>query len=235
MTEINKIVLHIPHASVNGIFGPYGRWPRNPHFINECMAKWTDWYTDFLFATSNENVFSVIFPYSRFVCDAERLDDDPMEAMGQGILYQHFGDYNRGTLSKKESDFLYEQRRQHLDAVKEQLTPNSLLIDCHSFPSELSDCDICIGHNSDDTYDKRLVNLVKQQFEKSGCKVAINEPYSNSLSPETGFTYKSLMIEVNKRIYMTRNGKLNPNSRQWMRWFGCVNTIYNTILDNGNI
>ena len=65
--------------------------------------------------------------------------------------------------------------------------------------------------------------------------MTVNEPYSNSLSPETGFTYKSLMIEVNKRIYMTRNGKLNPNSRQWMRWFGCINRIYDTILNNETV
>ena len=66
MTAINKIVLHIPHASINGIFGPYGKWPRNPHFINECVNRWTDWYTDMLFATTNEKVTSAIFPYSCF-------------------------------------------------------------------------------------------------------------------------------------------------------------------------
>lgn len=93
MTNINKIVLHVPHASINGIFGPYGKWSYNPHFINDCVIKWTDWYTDFLFATSNENVTSVVFPYSRFVCDAERLDNDPMEALGQSILYRQFGSY----------------------------------------------------------------------------------------------------------------------------------------------
>lgn len=235
MTAINKIVLHIPHASINGIFGPYGKWPRNPHFINECVNRWTDWYTDMLFATTNENVASVIFPYSRFVCDAERLDNDPMEAQGQGILYQHFGGYDRGMLTTMESEFLYHLRKQHLEMIRSLLTPDCLLIDCHSFPSDLYDCDICIGHNSDETYDEHLVNLVKRQFENSNYKVAINKPYSNSLSPETGFTYKSLMIEVNKRIYMTRNGKLNPNSRQWMRWFGCINRIYDTILNNETV
>ncbi len=91
MTNINKIVLHIPHAIINGIFGPYGKWPLNPYFINDCVSKWTDWYTDLLFAISNENVTNVVFPYSRFVCDAERLDNDPMEALGQGILYRQFG------------------------------------------------------------------------------------------------------------------------------------------------
>ena len=230
MTDVNKIVLHIPHASVNGIFGAYGKWPSDPYFINDCVNRWTDWYTDFLFATSNENVTSVVFPYSRFVCDAERLDNDPMEAEGQGILYRQFSGFKRGMLTMQESDFLYLQRKQHLDAVRSQLTPDSLLIDCHSFPSDLYDCDICIGHNSDDTYDEHLVNLVKRQFEKSNYKVAVNKPYSNSLLPETGFIYKSLMIEVNKRVYMTRIGTLNPSSRQWKRWFGCINSIYNTIL-----
>ena len=155
-----------------------------------------------------------------------------MEAQGQGILYRQFGGHKRGMLTIQESDFLYLQRRLHLNVLRDQLTPESLLIDCHSFPSDLYDCDICIGHNSDDTYDERLVNLVKRQFEDSDYKVAINKPYSNSLSPETGFIYKSLMIEVNKRVYMTRFGTLNPNSRQWMRWFGCINNIYNIILDS---
>ena len=167
---------------------------------------------------------------SRLVCDAERLDNDPMEAQGQGLLYRQFGGYKRGMLTPQESDFLYFQRRQHLGAVRNQLTPDSLLIDCHSFPSELYDCDICIDHNSDGIYDEWLVNQVKRQFEKSNYKVTVNKPYSNSLSPETGLIYKSLMIEVNKRVYMTRIGTLNPNSRQWMRWFGCINRIYNTNL-----
>ena len=230
MTDINKIVLNIPHASINGIFGPYGKWPNNPHFINECVNRWTDWYTDFLFTTANKHVVSIIFPYSRFVCDAERLDNDPMEAIGQGILYRHFDGYNRRPLSTQESDFLYGQRAQHLNAVKNQLTPHSLLIDCHSFPADLYDCDICIGHNEDETYDERLVNLVKRQFENYGYKVAVNQPYTNSLAPKTGFTYKSLMIEVNKRVYLYGSNNLIPNSRQWMRWFGCLDKIYNAIL-----
>ena len=43
------------------------------------------------------------------------------------------------------------------------------------------------------------------------------------------------MTEVNKRVYMTRICTLNPNSRQWMRWFGCINRIYDTILNNETV
>lgn len=227
---MEKIVLNIPHSSVNGIFDEYGKWPRNPHFINECVNKWTDWYTDFLFATTNEQVVSVVFPYSRFVCDVERLDDDPMESIGQGIIYRTFGGYSRGILSTKERDHLLALRQQHLATLKHHLTPDSLLIDCHSFPGTSDDCDICIGFNNDDSYDEQVVNLVKTQFEKMHYRVSVNHPYSNSISPSTGFAYKSLMIEVNKHVYMTNTIKLNPNSRQWMRWFGCMNRVYNTIL-----
>ena len=71
-----NIVLNIPHTSINGVFDPkYGGWPHNQYFINNCLNKWTDWYTDFLFAPLSEqkDVSTVVFPYSRFVCDAERL------------------------------------------------------------------------------------------------------------------------------------------------------------------
>ena len=227
---MEKIVLNIPHSSVNGIFDEYGKWPRNPHFINECVNKWTDWYTDFLFATTNEQVVSVVFPYSRFVCDVERLDNDPMESVGQGIIYRTFGGYSRGILSTKEREHLLGLRHQHLETLKHHLTPESLLIDCHSFPGTPDDCDICIGFNNDESYDEQMVNLVKTQFEKMHYRVSVNHPYSNSISPSTGFVYKSLMIEVNKHVYMTSTNQLNPNSRQWMRWFGCMNRIYNAIL-----
>ena len=53
---------------------------------------------------------------SRLVCDAERLDNDPMEAKGQGVIYRQFGGYKRGLLTSQESDFLYLQRKLHLDA-----------------------------------------------------------------------------------------------------------------------
>ena len=67
----NKIVLNIPHSSVNGIFDVnIGRWPYNQYFVNECVKKWTDWFTDFLFLglSRQENVKTIVFPYSRFLC-----------------------------------------------------------------------------------------------------------------------------------------------------------------------
>ena len=88
-----NIVLNIPHASINGVFDPkYGGWPCNQYFVNNCLNKWTDWYTDFLFLplSRQKDVSTVVFPYSRFVCDAERLENDPLEEIGQGIIYEEY-------------------------------------------------------------------------------------------------------------------------------------------------
>ena len=39
-------------------------------------------------------------------------------------------------------------------------------------------------------------------FEDFGYKVGINNPYSNSETPDCPFRYKSMMLEVNKGAYM---------------------------------
>jgi N-formylglutamate amidohydrolase len=149
-------------------------------------------------------------------------------------LYRNFGGYSRGILSRTESQHLLDMRSRHLERLKSLLTPGSLLIDCHSFPAELYDCDICIGFNDDQSYDSGLVGLVKNKFEEMHYAVSLNAPYSHSITPSTGFAYKSIMIEVNKRIYLEKSRMLNPNSRQWMRWYGCMNRIYNAVLNYGN-
>lgn len=100
-----NIVLNIPHTSINGVFDPkFGGWPHNQYFVNNCLNKWTDWYTDFLFSTlsEQENVSTVVFPYSRFVCDAERLENDKLEEIGQGIIYKEFGNFKRNPMNKKQ-------------------------------------------------------------------------------------------------------------------------------------
>ena len=43
-----------------------------------------------------------------------------------------------------------------------------------------------------------MVNL----FEDNGYSVGINYPYSNSEAPECAFGYQSMMLEVNKMVYL---------------------------------
>jgi hypothetical protein len=69
--------------------------------------------------------------------------------------------------------------------LRYNLCPDALLLDCHSFPSELSDVDICIGFNEDwSKPNKDTIELAVNLFEDCGYKVGINEPYSNSETPE---------------------------------------------------
>lgn len=229
---MRKLVLNIPHSSANGIFDPrIGRWPRDPRFINEAVRKYTDWFTDFLFATDRDNVVPVIFGYSRFVCDAERLDDDPLERSGQGIIYTEYLGFKRGALPEDVRAFLLGQRRQHLERLSEELSEDgSILIDCHSFTNRDGvSPDICIGFNNDNSFDIEVVCIVKNIFRDSGYSVALNFPYSNSLipAPLEKISYKSIMIEVNKRIYMDREALLlKDDSEHLKRWFGCMEKIY---------
>lgn len=230
---MRKIVLNIPHSSINGIFDhEIGKWPHNVHFYNECVRFHTDWYTDLLFATHNPNVETFVFPYSRFVCDVERLDDDPLEKIGQGVLYTKFNGYERGKLSENTQNYLFTQRSEYYcKLIRELGEDNCMLIDCHSFSNEIApNIDICIGYNDDWSYDKEVVDIIANEFKASGYKVAFNKPYSNSLTPATLLRYASVMIEVNKRIYMDESTLLlNPNTRQWIRWKGCWERILETI------
>lgn len=60
---------------------------------------------------------------------------------------------------------------------------SSFLIDCHSFPDDLSEVDVCIGINDDwSKPDADILDEVVQVFTKYQYITRINEPYSNSIS-----------------------------------------------------
>ena len=230
---MRSIVLNIPHSSINGVFDKnFGEWQCNPYFIDDCLKKWTDWYTDMLFnpLSRKENVETIVFPYSRFVCDVERLKNDPLENIGQGIIYAEFDGYKRNLTEEQKKNImkLWVEHQTNLQtAIKDK---NTVLIDCHSFPSYLANNDICIGYNEGWSYNKKLVDGIVKIFKKQGYSVEENIPYSNSIAPEKNFSYCSVMIEVNKRIYMNENLMvLEKNARQWMRWSGTLEKIYDFI------
>lgn len=230
-----NIVLNIPHASINGVFDPqYGGWPCNQYFVNDCLNKWTDWYTDFLFSTlsKQKNVSTVVFPYSRFVCDAERLKNDPLEKIGQGIIYTEHGYHKRNPMNKKQIRNTMRLWKKHQKLLKKEIkSENTVLIDCHSFPSDMSDCDICIGYNNDWSYNEKIVNGIVKIFKDRGYTVEINKPYSNSITPKKTFHYTSVMIEVNKRVYMDEDILcLEYDALKWTRWAGTLKHIYDFLM-----
>ena len=214
-----RIVLNEPHASVEGLYdSQLSFWNIDKHFINDIVLKWTDWHTDYLFhGYGSENIRTVRFPYSRFIVDAERLWDDPLEQQGQGIVYKQFGDYLR-MVPKENEKRLLGLWRWHQQRLRDSLCEGALLLDCHSFPSEMGDIDICIGFNEDwSKPDKRTIEMAVNLFAENGYKVGINEPYSNSETPDCPFQYQSMMLEVNKRTYMEEDTLHLKNNTSFRR------------------
>ncbi len=198
----DNLVLHIPHAGITGLDNTC--WSDKLSLLHEVRLL-TDWFTDVIFVPDDVDslkIHSIIASNSRFVLDVERLIDDPLEEEGQGIIYTSFSGVCR-EVDVEEQERLMKCYTSHWEQLKSLLNEHSLLIDCHSFPSELSDVDVCIGVNDDWSRPSDFViGIVKEGFERQGYKVKVNEPYSNSVAPVTNFIYSSLMIELSKRIYL---------------------------------
>ena len=202
----NRIVLNEPHASIEGLYNErLSGWRIDERFLNEIVFPLTDWHTDYLFHGFNHpDIKTVRFPLSRFIVDAERLWNDPMENIGQGVIYRYFGDYQRTLTRRKEWSlgFLWHK---HQNKLKKNLCEDALLLDCHSFPENISDVDVCIGFNEDWSMPSReLLSYTFNLFTDYGYSIGINNPYSNSEAPECPFQYQSMMIEINKRVYLER-------------------------------
>ena len=201
----DNLVLHIPYAGIFGLDSTC--WSHKLSLLNE-VRRWTDWYTDVIFVpdeVASLKIHSIIATNSRFVLDMERLINDPLEKEGQGIIYTSFSGVHR-EVDVEEKKRLMIRYTAHQEELKSLLNEHSLLIDCHSFPSELSDVDVCIGVNDDWSRPSDFViGIVKEGFDRQGYKVRVNEPYSNSIAPVTNFIYSSLMIELNKRIFMNED------------------------------
>jgi len=196
-----KLILAIPHA----VRRFQAELWSDPKLVEADANRWTDWYTDELFAVerNGHRIAAVIGEVSRFDCDLERLIDDPLEVEGRGILYRtSHSQATRSLTAAQQEDFLrhwYHYR----ERLRRELVPQGLLIDCHSFPSSIADLDICIGFNDDASRPADdTLHQMEQYFCQLGFSVGINTPYSNSIAPEVGFRYESVMIEVNKRLYL---------------------------------
>ena len=198
----DNIVLNIPHASTNGI--GFTQW-ENKEMLLPVIRKWTDWYTDLIFIPEKKDrIKTIVADYSRFVVDVERLPDDPLNECGQGIIYTEYNGFHRN-VDEEERMVLMGYYYNYIKKLKSMLSDHSLLIDCHSFPSDLNDVDICIGYNDDWSRPTDfIIGLVAESFKRHGLKVEFNTPYSNTIAPETSYTYNSIMIEQGRRsIFLT--------------------------------
>lgn len=215
MEQREKLLLHVPHSSTS--------FPRESHFTFDDLDHeerlLIDYFTDELFIpkVTSAKIGYAVFPYCRLYCDVERLMNDPLEADGLGFNYSRkvptadgLSESVRSFGTKEEAFDRYVDF--HAEVAKRLFRSgdNTLLIDCHSFsslPNLLNptppDIDICIGFNDDETRpDESTIRNIAQYFKSFGYKVGINEPFSNSKTFDVPIKYHTLMIEVNKRLYM---------------------------------
>ena len=221
METFNKIILNIPH---DGTEQTTGKWKGN---IEQHIKKWHDTKVRQIFLPYIDKAVSVPFCKSRFDCDVERLENDPLKEMGQGIYYTKFEDCTR-KYNFDEHKHAVEDWLLHRYAIIANLVPNSLIIDCHSFPSEVcEDIDINIGFNEDFSKPSAaFITFLADFFEQYGYKVGINKPYSNSITPTQELAYKSVMIELNKKIY------LNEDTNELLSSAYKINQMLNYLYKN---
>ena len=195
--KYTNIVLAVPHAG--GV--PLDFDWRGDAKVAASARRWTDWHTDELFGVEDARISIVKGRLSRFDCDDERLEDEGDRlcryAIEGGIDQREVG--ARSWNARLAEWFRY--RAELMAAVAQGDRP--LIIDCHSFPSDLApDVDICIGFNDDCSKPSdEVLAVVTDAFNAAGYTVAHNRPYSNAIAP-LGYRGHSLMIEVNKRCYL---------------------------------
>ncbi|NRB81669.1 MAG: N-formylglutamate amidohydrolase [Saccharospirillaceae bacterium] len=205
------MILHIPHSGTNIL-------DRNisQHDIN----RGTDWFTDQLF--SHTNTDRVVQEHSRFIVDCERLPDD-IEALfheGYGVCYTKDFDGNDIIVPDTKEAMLkiYDDHHAKLNFETRKILPYIpvvFIVDCHSWGDEqiVSDIDFNFGYNSDFS-NFEMLEKIKNLLEKKGYKIGINNPYGNAIVPSQFYgneLVKSIMIEVNKRLYLTDKFEKSDN------------------------
>jgi len=208
----------------------------------------TDHHTESLFSTfANSGDTVVTSPVSRLLVDMERFEDDasePMDALGMGVVYRKTADGH--DLKKISWDLREELLRQYYRPHHERITSSVLrelhqgkcakVIDCHSFSSrplpyedaQLVRPDICIGSDEFHTH-SLLVERMQARATCLGLSVAINQPFSGSIVPQTFWRKDSrvvsVMIEVNRKLYMdeaTGGRLLSGEYQETQNNLGCL-------------
>ena len=87
----SKLILHIPHSSRN--IPTMEGYLVDANSLAKEMLKLTDWYTDDLFYSNEDEM--IVAEFSRIFCDPERFTDDSQEVMAQ---------YGMGVLNEKSDN-----------------------------------------------------------------------------------------------------------------------------------
>lgn len=216
---MNRLILTIPHSSIivknDGTIKPI-LFPKVQADALQCA----DLYTDILFDC--DNAIKIICPISRMMIDVERYLDNSKEIMaqyGRGYFYTVLNDgctIYRDTIRPSTLDIYLDYHKNIKNAVQNAKDNNyePFIIDCHSFnekPFEFDLCkdkkdrdvDICFGYNNKNDLPKSVFDKINKWAKHNNYKYTFNQPYSGSMICDG--CNKSLMIEINKRIYLMKD------------------------------
>lgn len=216
-----NIVLAVPHAEDKP---SRIDWSTEKGVIKE-RDRWTDWLTDELFFSHEASVVMVRGNVSRLDCDLERLEgENDRLCKFQNYSADHMK-VSRSFSNRMLSEW-FRYRAEVLEAAS--LGEHPLIVDCHSFPEDLAaDVDVCIGFNDDASRPPQdVLDGLARIFRENGFAVAFNQPYANALAP-VGYQGHSLMIEVNKRCYLTDERKKGAH---YVKLRNCLRKIYKVLL-----
>lgn len=221
------LVGNIPHSSIYSPPDSRSAFVLGPDELRAEAALMADLYTDELFSCVPElGGTAVVNVVSRLVVDTERFESDDEEVMslkGMGVIYTKTADGRklRETPGARERDHLLGRfYRPYHSALEREVEAalnsfgSCLIIDCHSFSSiplpyesnrDADRPDICLGTDERHT-PPSLVQAAVNYFNSRGLSTALNRPFGGTYVPlkfyRKDLRVKSIMIEVNKRLYM---------------------------------
>ena len=213
------VIKHIPHASIS--------FPNNSgvRYNMSTNLKLSDLFIDILFKDIKGLEIKAL--YSRLYCDVEKYQDNSLEEMyrfGMGYIYTKDiftgEDIKRNHFDKEKNkiDEYYQNHHNRLLIETRKILAQGkkvLILDLHSFSEKYASLigqkgpypNICIGVNSNQSYDSKILELIINIIKEKGYSYQINYPFSGAMTPN-GLTDEekdkvtSIMLEVNKRIYL---------------------------------
>ena len=235
---LSKFIIHIPHSSLEVPKEFRGRLLVDDKYFEKENIFMSDYKIDEFIPKDYPNI--VKFNYSRMFCDVERYLDDSKEEMskyGMGAIY--IKDSNGDKFIKLDKEYrqfvidnYYKKHHNNLDLMVEKLLNkynDCFIIDLHSFSDEFvnkmfnknNNPDICIGINKSN-YDIDLLEKTINHFSSYGYSVMINYPYSGSIISNKYPDVKSIMIEVNKRVYL-------DNIEHYNKFHDCMKVFFDML------
>ena len=235
---LSKFIIHIPHSSLKVPKEFRERLLVDDEYFEKENKYISDYKIDEFVPKDYPNI--VKFNYYRMFCDVERYLDDSKEEMskyGMGAIY--IKDSNGDKFIKLDKEYrqfvidkYYKKHHENIDLMVEKLLKiynDCFIIDLHSFSDEFvnkmfnknNNPDICIGINKSN-YDIYLLEKTINHFSSYGYSVMINYPYSGSIISNKYPDVKSIMIEVNKRVYL-------DNKEHYNKFHDCMKDFFDML------